>query len=118
MVLLLGMTALGAVLYGVGNIQQNNSRKMANLNAMVYSERVKSDIMQEVGVTKALKQLLVSENGRINKFSEVAEDMMMDSIQSIQLAPDGVVTEVYPEEGNEAGKIDLFNDADRGRTFQ
>ena len=114
MVLLLGMTALGAVLYGVGNIQQNNSRKMANLNAMVYSERVKSDIMQEVGVTKALKQLLVSENGRINKFSEVAEDMMMDSIQSIQLAPDGVVTEVYPEEGNEAGKIDLFNDADRG----
>lgn len=27
MVLLLGMTALGAVLYGVGNIQQNNSRK-------------------------------------------------------------------------------------------
>ena len=99
MVLLLGMTALGAVLYGVGNIQQNNSRKMANLNAMVYSERVKSDIMQEVGVTKALKQLL---------------DMMMDSIQSIQLAPDGVVTEVYPEEGNEAGKIDLFNDADRG----
>lgn len=40
--------------------------------------------------------------------------MMMDSIQSIQLAPDGVVTEVYPEEGNEAGKIDLFNDADRG----
>ena len=114
MVLLLGMTALGAVLYGVGNIQQNNSRKMANLNAMVYSERVKSDIMQEVGVTKALKQLLVSENGRINKFSEVAEDMMMDSVQSIQLAPDGVVTEVYPEEGNEAGKIDLFNDADRG----
>ena len=114
MVLLLGMTALGAVLYGVGNIQQNNSRKMANLNAMVYSERVKSDIMQEVGVTKALKQLLVSENGRINKFSEVAEDMMMDSVQSIQLAPDGVVTEVYPEEGNEAGKIDLFNDAGRG----
>ena len=132
MVFLLGMTALGAVLYGVGNIQQNNSRKMANLNAMVYSERVKSDIMQEVGVTKALKQLLVSENGRINKFSEVAEDMMMDSIQSIQLAsllnlhgelrrdlvaqlaPDGVVTEVYPEEGNEAGKIDLFNDAGRG----
>ena len=114
MVLLLGMTALGAVLYGVGNIQRNNSRKMANLNAMVYSERIKSDIVQEVGVTKALKQLLVSENGRINKFSEVAEDMMTDSIQSIQLAPDGVVTEVYPEEGNEAGKIDLLNDADRG----
>ena len=40
MVLLLGMTAMGAVLYGVGNIQRNHSRKMANLNAMIYSERI------------------------------------------------------------------------------
>ena len=68
MVLLLGMTALGAVLYGVGNIQRNHSRKMANLNAMIYSERIKSDIMQEVGVTNALKQLLVSEMAGLINF--------------------------------------------------
>ena len=40
--------------------------------------------------------------------------MMDDSIQSIQIAPNGVVTEIYPEEGNESGKIDLINDSDRG----
>lgn len=39
---------------------------------------------------------------------------MSYSIQSVQLAPNGVVTEIYPEEGNEAGKIDLLNDAKRG----
>ena len=40
---------------------------------------------------------------------------MSDSIESVQLAPDGVVTDIYPAEGNEAGKIDLLHDKDRGR---
>ena len=35
---------------------------------------------------------------------------MSYSIQSVQLAPNGVVTEVYPEEGKEEGKIDLLKD--------
>lgn len=39
---------------------------------------------------------------------------MTDYIQSIQIAPDGVVSEIYPEAGNEAGKIDLINDESRG----
>ena len=39
---------------------------------------------------------------------------MSYSIQSVQLAPNGVVTEIYPEEGNEAGKIDLLKDSYRG----
>lgn len=33
---------------------------------------------------------------------------MTDSVQSIQIAPDGVVTDIYPQEGNDAGKIDLL----------
>ena len=39
---------------------------------------------------------------------------MSDSIESLQLAPNGVVTDIYPAEGNEAGKIDLIHDKDRG----
>lgn len=38
---------------------------------------------------------------------------MSDSIESVQLAPNGVVTDIYPAEGNEAGKIDLLHDKDR-----
>ena len=48
-------------------------------------------------------------------FSKVAENMMADYIQSIQIAPDGVVTEIYPEDGNKAGKIDLIHDKERGK---
>ncbi len=39
---------------------------------------------------------------------------MADFVQSIQIAPDGVVTDIYPEAGNEAGKIDLIHDESRG----
>lgn len=44
----------------------------------------------------------------------VAQHMMADYVQSIQLAPNGIVTEIYPEVGNEAGKIDLIPDETRG----
>ena len=39
---------------------------------------------------------------------------MTDFVQSIQIAPNGVVTDIYPEAGNEAGKIDLIHDESRG----
>ena len=38
---------------------------------------------------------------------------MSDSIESMQLAPNGIVADIYPAEGNEAGKIDLLHDKDR-----
>ena len=52
--------------------------------------------------------------GEINQFDTIAENLMSDSIESVQLAPDGVVTDIYPAEGNEAGKIDLIHDKERG----
>ena len=44
----------------------------------------------------------------------IAANIMDDSIQSIQIAPNGVVTEIYPEERNESSKIDLINDSGMG----
>ena len=114
-VFFIGMAILGITVYGEKCIQQKQSRKMADLNAMTYAERMKTDIMQGIGVTVALEQMLISENGRIQKFSETAANMITDSVQSIQIAPDGVVTEIYPEEDNEAGKIDLIHDEARGK---
>ena len=45
----------------------------------------------------------------------IAENLMSDSIESVQLAPNGIVTDIYPSAGNEAGKIDLLHDKDRGK---
>ena len=114
LVFIIGMGILvGTVDHLKANAKKQN-REMAGLNAMTYAERVKKDMTKGIGVTDTLKQILVSEHGKISRFSQVAENMMTNSIQSIQLAPEGIVTEIYPEKGNEAGKIDLIHDKDRG----
>ena len=66
-------------------------------------------------MTHTLQQLLIDENWTINKFDTIANNLVNDSVESIQLAPNGVVTDIYPEEENEAGKIDLLNDKERGK---
>lgn len=114
LVFIIGTGILAGTVYQIRKNGLKQNREMAGLNAMTYAERVKTDIMKGISVTDTLKQILVSEHGNISEFSEVAENMMTDSIQSIQLAPDGVVTDIYPEKGNEAGKIDLIHDKDRG----
>lgn len=115
LVFLIGISILSVISYRIIKEQEKQNRTMTSLNAMTYAERMKTDIMEGISATDTLKQILVSEDGKIDKFSEVAKDMMTDSIQSIQIAPNGVVTDIYPAKGNEAGKIDLINDKDRGQ---
>ena len=113
-VFILGMCALIGAIYVVGDGQEQQNRTKAKLNAMTYAERIKGELMEGIGVTNTLKQVVISGDGNINRFYDVAANMMDDSIQSIQIAPNGVVTEIYPEDRNESGKIDLINDSDRG----
>ena len=93
---------------------KNLIRSRAELNAVTYADHMKADIVRGIDITNTFEQIVISENGKISMFSKVAENMMADYIQSIQIAPDGVVTEIYPEAGNEAGKIDLIHDKERG----
>ena len=113
-VFILGMCALIGAIYVVGESQEQQNRTNAKLNAMTYTERIYGELMEGIGVTDTLKQVVISGDGNINKFYDIAENMMDDSIQSIQIAPNGVVNEIYPEDLNESGKIDLINDSDRG----
>lgn len=113
-VFILGMCALIGAIYVVGKSQEQQNRTNAKLNAMTYTERIYGELMEGIGVTDSLKQVVISGDGNINRFYDIAANMMDDSIQSIQIAPNGVVTEIYPEDRNESSKIDLINDSDRG----
>lgn len=93
-------------------------RERAKLNARTYSEELRMDFQRGITVTETLKDLVIDNNGVIHNFDQVAKQLMEDNIGSIQIAPGGVVTQIYPEEGNEAGKIDLMNDPDRGPVVQ
>ena len=86
---------------------------MAQLNAANYGEQIKNEITDGIEITDTLEQVIISENGEFHQFDTIAKNLMSDSIESMQLAPNGIVTDIYPAEGNEAGKIDLLHDKDR-----
>ena len=113
-VFLLGICLVGLIVYKTDTHEKEQRHTTAQLNATTYGERIKNEITAGIEITDVLKQILISENGEINQFDTIAENLMSDSIESIQLAPNGVVTDIYPAEGNEAGKIDLLHDKDRG----
>ena len=114
-VFLLGMCLVGLIVYKTDAIEKEQKRTTAQLNATTYGERIKNEITNGIEITDTLQQILISENGEINYFDTISKNIMSDSIESIQLAPNGVVTDIYPAEGNEAGKIDLLHDKDRGK---
>lgn len=113
-VFLVGICLLSVFIYNTNVQIQKDRRTIAKLNVVTYGQRIENDIENGIEITDTLKQLLINGNGQIINFSKVAENLMSYSIQSVQLAPNGVVTEIYPEEGNEAGKIDLLKDSRRG----
>ena len=96
------------------NTNRNQVRTITKLNATTYAERLQDDMNRGVAITDALEAIIISENGKIDNFQKVARNLMTDFIQSIQIAPEGTVTDIYPEAGNEAGKIDLLHDKSRG----
>ena len=114
-VFLLGICLVGITLYKVDSHETAQNHTTALLNATTYGERIKNEITEGIDVTDVLKQILISESGEFNQFDMIAENLMSDSIESVQLAPNGVVTDIYPSTGNEAGKIDLLHDKDRGK---
>lgn len=113
-VFLVGICILSVFTYNTNVQIQKDRRTIAKLNAVTYGQRIENDIENGIEITDTLKQLLINGNGQIINFSKIAENLMSYSVQSVQLAPNGVVTEIYPEEGNEAGKIDLLKDSKRG----
>ena len=112
-IFLLGICLVGLIVYKTDTHEKNQRHILAQLNATTYGERIKNEIADGIGITDTLEQILISENGEIHQFETIAGNLMSDSIESVQLAPNGVVTDIYPDEGNEAGKIDLLHDKDR-----
>lgn len=111
-VFLLGICLVGLIVYKIDSHETEQQHIKAQLNATTYGERIKNEITNGIAITDTLKQVLISENGKISQFDTIAENIMSDVIESIQLAPDGNVTDIYPSEGTEASKIDLLQDKD------
>ena len=95
--ILLGSILIGMAVKNVGQKEAAMRKGFLEVNAMAYSDRIIEDIKSGTHITDTLEQIIISEGGKCNKFYDVAENLINDSIQSIQLAPAGVVTDIYPE---------------------
>lgn len=114
LVFVFGCLILTVILYHSYKADQKQVQTITELNAETYAERLQNDMYRGIAITGTLEEIVISENGKIEKFQDIAEDLMTDYIQSIQIAPEGIVTDVFPDAGNEAGKIDLIHDESRG----
>lgn len=113
-VLTVGCLIMSAISYSLYMANQERVRTITELNARTYAEHLQNDMNRGIAITDALEEIVISEDGEMTKFQKLSENMMTDYIQSIQIAPGGVVTDIYPEAGNETGKVDLINDEKRG----
>ena len=117
-ILLIGSIVLYMIAHAVQQDDFRHIRTLAELNAVTYGDNMIADLNAGINITDTLEQILISTDGRIDKFDTIAGRMMTDYVRSIQVAPGGIVTDIYPAESNEAGKIDLIHDKYRGETVK
>lgn len=64
--------------------------------------------------TQTLEMLVMEGDGEVKYFDDICKQLLDNkAIRSLQLAPNGVVTFVYPLQGNEEAFGDLFSDPNR-----
>ena len=108
-VFLLGLLVVWQTVRTVRRSDLEKAVAKAQLNAVTYGGQMIDQLRGGVAITESLEQILISSNGELNNFEKVAANQMQPSIQSIRLAPNGIVTQVYPEKGNENARMDLFS---------
>lgn len=112
-VFIIGCILLGVEAYYLYTTMYRDRLENGRLNAETYAHRVEDGLDHGLYIAETLEQVVISGNGEFDNFEEIAENLMTDFVRSIRLAPDGVVTNSYPEKDNELGKIDILHDEER-----
>ena len=115
LIIAIGIAILSPIAHLINSEHNNNIHQRTKLNALTYSQQMLMKLEKAADITSAMEQIIVSEKGNFDNFEVIANNLITEDIQCVQLAPDGVVDHrIYPSAGNEAGKIDLINDPERG----
>jgi sensor domain CHASE-containing protein len=117
-------TFFGAYLFAVliaiyANAQHAETRRIeARMLAQGYAQRLQERLQAGLVSTHILASLIKQSGGRLANFDDVAAELLVlfPSVSALAIAPDGVITEMFPLHGNE-GAIghDLLADRKRNR---
>ena len=86
-------------------------REMCRLSEQARISELNADVDQCKDITQTLKLLLQDSNsGEIRNFTMISRNMLYgrNEVACLQLAPDGIVKETYPEDAGYSDKKDLF----------
>lgn len=102
----------------VNQSHAENRRFAAKLLAQGYAQRIQERLHTALVSTYVLASVVKTSGGQVRNFNDVAAELMtlFPSVSALQLAPDGVIQEIYPLTGNEAAiGHDLLADRKRNR---
>jgi len=108
------LLCLGVIIVTVQNQIKSEVLQIEQL-ILESGYRINEVISKQLYKTSALAALVIQGDGVVHNFEQVASVIASDmpAFANFLLAPDGVVTEVYPLEGNEAVVgLDFFNEID------
>ncbi|MEG0178785.1 MAG: sensor domain-containing diguanylate cyclase [Oscillospiraceae bacterium] len=104
----------GLLLYQIEVQKLHNVKERTHYVASSQVSKLQYIINSLLLKTQTLEMLVVENGGEVKNFDNICEKLMDNTaIRSLQLAPKGVVTYVYPLKGNEQAFGDLFSDPDR-----
>ena len=112
--LFLTAAAIG-IIFVLSHIQKKESIRHAGYVMTGEINKLQYTMDSHLLNAEILEMIVLNDKGTVENFNETAKKLFANdpSIRSLQLAPDGVVTYVYPLEGNEDAFGDLFSDPDR-----
>jgi len=103
-------------LIGFITVQNKYNTEKEKIEKLIleHSNRLNDVISKQLHKTQALAALVIRGDGTVENFQKTAAVLAVDipTLANFLLAPDGVVTDIYPLEGNEAALgLDFFNEA-------
>ena len=122
--ILLALTFVVAYLFGTvffGYLHQMHveaRRIETRMLAQGYAQRIQERLQTALVSTHVLASMVKQVGGQLPRFDDEAAELLtlFPSVSALQLAPDGIIRDVYPLEGNEAALgHDLLADRKRNR---
>ena len=81
-VLFIGSIVLYIIAHAVQLSDSRHLRTLAELNAVTYGDSMIADLNAGINITDTLEQILISTDGRIDKFDTIADRMNRSWIRS------------------------------------
>ncbi len=99
----LSLAVLSGVTAYIEGARQSREREQMKYIASSVSAQAYEELSSQLSKTKTLEAFVVQNNGGTEGFEKVARLLVTeDAVRNVLLAPNGIVTDVYPLAGNES----------------